>query len=442
VAIDAGMNHAIALKSDGTVVSQDKTLPISGWKNIVAVSAGDGFALGLKADGTVVSAGTNTKGQCNTSGWKNVTAISAGWEHAVALLADGTVKAAGDNSFGQCNVSKWTDIIQVSTCYCYTIGLKDDGTVVVAGSPEYEGQIGPVGKLNWENIIAVTAGMNDVYGLKEDGTVLMFRSQNTNDPDSPQLQLSWDYPIEITSFDAGYYHLACMDYSGELYFRGGGQAGEADACRLLGSKGAHIYEKEDNSYCCFVCGYTPKFSGTTAKCTHIFSEIIGENDETVNRICNLCGKTESYSKSSTNILADRLTETVPSGPNGNYGINGVYQNSLCCDYTGVTRYGTNFYARDMEVVGTFDVSGTDILECRVIAGAEFDPNAQASVIFYADDIPVLTLTDIGHETQTSFSLPIYDVETLKVTCINTSYISSEISTPQVHIILDGNVYTS
>ena len=45
---------------------------ISGWTDIVAISAGYEIAVGLKSDGTVVAIGYNHDGQCNVSGWTDI----------------------------------------------------------------------------------------------------------------------------------------------------------------------------------------------------------------------------------------------------------------------------------------------------------------------------------------------------------------------------------
>ena len=53
------------------VGSNDKgQCDVSKWKDIVAVSAGGEYTVGLKSDGTVVAAGKNDRGQCDVAGWK------------------------------------------------------------------------------------------------------------------------------------------------------------------------------------------------------------------------------------------------------------------------------------------------------------------------------------------------------------------------------------
>ena len=74
------------------------------WTDIVAISAGYEHTVGLKSDGTVVAVGGNEDGQCNVQNWTDIVAISAGNKHTVGLKSDGTVVAVGRNSGGECFV--------------------------------------------------------------------------------------------------------------------------------------------------------------------------------------------------------------------------------------------------------------------------------------------------------------------------------------------------
>ena len=63
------------------------------WKDIIAVSAGINHTVGLKSDGTVIAVGDNEDGQCSISDWKDITEISARYDYTVGLKKDGTVVA-------------------------------------------------------------------------------------------------------------------------------------------------------------------------------------------------------------------------------------------------------------------------------------------------------------------------------------------------------------
>src|SRR6185295_9215493 len=75
IAIAAGADHSLALKSDGTVVAWDDiygqiTVP-GGLSGVVAVAAGFYYDLALKSDGTVVAWGQNYFGQSTVPGGLN-----------------------------------------------------------------------------------------------------------------------------------------------------------------------------------------------------------------------------------------------------------------------------------------------------------------------------------------------------------------------------------
>ena len=176
VSIDAGSDHLLGLKSDGTVVAygnnDNNQCDVSKWKNIVAVSGGSNHSLGLQANGRVVAAGKgeygNNYGQCNVSEWKSIIAISAGGSHSLGLRSNGTVVAVGKKTDGQCNVSGWKNIVAISAGSDHSVGLRKDGTVVATG----ENRDGQCNVSGWKNIVSIVAGNFWTIGLQADGKVL------------------------------------------------------------------------------------------------------------------------------------------------------------------------------------------------------------------------------------------------------------------------------
>lgn len=183
--ISIGENHTVALKNDGTVLATEFNretafgigvagyngqCSVYGWKDVVALSAGLEFTVGLKSNGTVVMCGdlSDVNAKCNVKDWKNMVAISAGNFHIVGLKADGTVLATGLNSDGQCNVSGWKDIIAVVAGDYHTVGLKADGTVVATGKASN----GQCSVYNWRDIVYIAAGYSGTAGIKNNGTVI------------------------------------------------------------------------------------------------------------------------------------------------------------------------------------------------------------------------------------------------------------------------------
>jgi alpha-tubulin suppressor-like RCC1 family protein len=135
-AIAGGYEHTLALKNDGTVWAwgrntggelgvevyvHESYTPVqtSGLNGVTAIEAGYQHSIALKNDGTVWAWGWNGCGQLGfeqgvggwtsytpvqVSGMSSATAIAAGHCHSIALKNDGTVWAWGDNWRGQLGV--------------------------------------------------------------------------------------------------------------------------------------------------------------------------------------------------------------------------------------------------------------------------------------------------------------------------------------------------
>ena len=174
IAVAAGLNHSLALCSDGTVAAwgsnllghlgnsgaTDSSVPVavttSGvllGKTVVAISAGNDHCLAICSDGAVVAWGSNYDGQLgigstppytsnvpvlvSTSGilaGKSVTSISASDLSSLALCSDGTVAAWGRNAEGQ--LGDGTTTLRLAPVDITTSGVLVGKTVIsiVSGS--------------------------------------------------------------------------------------------------------------------------------------------------------------------------------------------------------------------------------------------------------------------------------------------------------------------
>lgn len=89
---------------------------VSNWRDIIAVAAGKDYTVGLKSDGTVVWKGLIFGSQGDVIKWTNIVAIAAGPHgDTVGLKADGTVVVADMNNVVQRYVSDWKLFDSVDT---------------------------------------------------------------------------------------------------------------------------------------------------------------------------------------------------------------------------------------------------------------------------------------------------------------------------------------
>ncbi len=195
VAVGAGSQNSVALRSDGSVFAwgegQTVPKPLSAagtpLTGIAALSAGPSHLVMLKLDGTVLTLGTaSLRGNPQSSPdepslvvdasgtpLSRITAISAGLGHSLALTLDGTVFAWGSNLQGE-------------------VGTAATGNVALAAVPVRAGD-GSV----LSGIRAVSAGARTSYALRTDGTAVAWGSQSAGALGNRQAQGSSAAPTSV-----------------------------------------------------------------------------------------------------------------------------------------------------------------------------------------------------------------------------------------------------
>jgi alpha-tubulin suppressor-like RCC1 family protein len=224
IAIAAGLSHAVAVKSDGSVWAWGSNnsnnlgnpsvigpstvpVPVSGLgagSGVVAVAAGGNFTLAMKADGTLWGWGNNNNGQLGIGNQVSqpvpvqvkgpgaagvltgVAAISAapnaGGVFALALKADGTVWSWGNNANGQLG----------------------DGTATNRSSPVQVVDVGGAGTLTGVSAIDAggTSGNLHSIAVRTDGTVLAWGS-NANGQLGTGDHVSSKVPVQVATLGTG-----------------------------------------------------------------------------------------------------------------------------------------------------------------------------------------------------------------------------------------------
>ena len=184
-AVATGAYHGVVLKSDGSLAAW-------GWNNFnqcnipagndfVTVAAGVFYSAALKSDGSLIAWGENFSGQCNVPLGNNFVEIAAGWEHSVALKSDGSLTAWGYNYFNQCNVPAGNDFAEISAARWHNIALKSDGSLAAWGFND-DGRCNvPAGN----DFMAIAAGQHHNVVLKSDGSLVAWGDNYYNQCNVP-----------------------------------------------------------------------------------------------------------------------------------------------------------------------------------------------------------------------------------------------------------------
>lgn len=178
-AVDAGGNHTLALRRDGTVwawgrgdegqlgdnSSTDSQVPVqvNNIDSAIAIAAGDDFSLALLHDSTVVGWGQNGQGQLGNSGLSSNVA-----EPSLSFMGiDSAISIAAGNCHSM--------VIEGAQRHVYTVGcddagqLGDDGNSSDVSAPVIVNDVNTNDPI--ENIVGIAGGVEHSIAVRADGTV-------------------------------------------------------------------------------------------------------------------------------------------------------------------------------------------------------------------------------------------------------------------------------
>jgi hypothetical protein len=157
-----------------------------------AIAAGVNHSLALLSDGTLAAFGLNVDGQCNVPALPagvSYVEVAAGAHHTLARRSDGTLLGFGGNLDGQTNVPALPaglSYVQLAAGANHSAALRSDGSVVVWGRNDYGQQLVPALPAGLV-YTRITANADHSVAFRSDGTPVAWGKNTTGQCNIPPL---------------------------------------------------------------------------------------------------------------------------------------------------------------------------------------------------------------------------------------------------------------
>jgi hypothetical protein len=198
IAIAAGFNHNLVLRSDGTVVAWgdnrygqcDVPIDLTG---VVSIAGGAFHSLALKNNGQVVAWGTNDSRIRVPQGLSDAVAVAANYYLSIALRRNGTIAYWGKPL--EPIYDYWTNFVAISCDYTYAYGIDPQGVVVnFSGGTQFN---------NFSDFARLSSGFSQISAIRSDGTV------------APPLSPLGLRPVDLAAIGAGSPYVAFATVLGD-----------------------------------------------------------------------------------------------------------------------------------------------------------------------------------------------------------------------------------